>query len=87
VSIEPLNLDIEYQHRERVIEMNENQKWLLETEINECNFEIQELTEANKALEADNGSGQQIRTLNEAEIQRLVHDRNVAALLLESECA
>ena len=68
--------------------MNDDQKWLLETEIKECNFEIQELTEANKALEADNGSGsQRIRTLNEAEIQRLVLDRNVAALLLENECA
>jgi septal ring factor EnvC (AmiA/AmiB activator) len=67
--------------------MNENQRRMLENEINECNLEIHELTEANKTLEADNNSGsQQIRTLNEAEIQRLVRDRNVAALLLENEC-
>jgi septal ring factor EnvC (AmiA/AmiB activator) len=67
--------------------MNENQRRMLENEINECNLEIHELTEANKTLEADNNSGsQQIRTLNEAEIQRLVRDRSVAALLLENEC-
>lgn len=61
---------------------HETHKRVFENLIRECDSEIQELTEFNSVLEADDASANQpVRTLNEFQIERLKAHRNVLEVL------
>ena len=63
---------------------HETHKRVFENLIRECNLEIQELTEFNNVLEADDASAnQQVRTLNGFQIERLKAHRNTLEVLKE----
>jgi hypothetical protein len=65
---------------------NEWKKRALESGIEELNLRIEELRNDRKVLESDGGTDcQQLRSSIEGEIKTLVHQKNIAVLMLKLE--